>query len=568
MTNSNSKTFHSLYSIYYESDGFNIKGEKLMGRQAAGLSFLKGIIQSDQYDDFGVYIRSLNDREVLKEQLNELISLSKKTKDVSIIPYEQPLLTKPFGGIQLPGPVLNQFAKIRGWYGHSEYSLVGITHTTASHLIMSGISSLLTEPIMPWDAIICTSNSVYETVSKIINAQKEFLSHRYNTKIDFLPKLPILPLGINCNEFDYSDEYINQSRKELGINENDIVISYVGRLSFHAKAHHIPMYLALENCAKLLGSDKKIHLIQTGWFANEFIENEFKSDSRSICPSVNCIFLNGKDQNNKKQTLAACDIFISLSDNIQETYGLTPLEAMASGKPVIVSDWNGYRTSVRDGEDGFLIKSLSLQKGHGEQYAYDYMLGKLSYDMYIGSTVQNVAIDVKDCINKLMILINDKEKRKKIGLQGKKRANDDFSWNTILSQYEELYSELNSIRTSENTKFKAFSNKIIPSDRMDPFYLFGEYPTDQITSLTNISLNNEINVLDLNTLYNSSSVNYISTLPNQELIDNVLSNLEKEDILDINQITKIIEEDEEEVMKAVIFLIKYGFVTTLTDKNE
>ena len=103
---------------------------------------------------------------------------------------------------------------------------------------------------------------------------------------------------------------------------------------------------------------------------------------------------------------------------------------------------------------------------------------------------------------------------------------------------------------------------------MEPFYLFGEYPTDQITLVTNISLNNEINVLDLNTVYNSSSVNYISTVPNQELIDNVLSNLEKEDILDINQITKIIEEDEEEVMKAVIFLIKYGFVTTLTDKNE
>ena len=37
------------------------------------------------------------------------------------------------------------------------------------------------------------------------------------------------------------------------------------------------------------------------------------------------------------------DIFVSLSDNIQETFGLTPLEGMASGLPVVATDWNGYR---------------------------------------------------------------------------------------------------------------------------------------------------------------------------------------------------------------------------------
>ena len=31
-------------------------------------------------------------------------------------------------------------------------------------------------------------------------------------------------------------------------------------------------------------------------------------------------------------------MFVSLSDNIQETFGLTPIEGMASGLPLIVSD--------------------------------------------------------------------------------------------------------------------------------------------------------------------------------------------------------------------------------------
>jgi glycogen synthase len=47
-----------------------------------------------------------------------------------------------------------------------------------------------------------------------------------------------------------------------------------------------------------------------------------------------------------------------MSDNIQETFGLTPLEAMAAGLPVIVGDWDGYKDTVRDGVDGFRIPSL------------------------------------------------------------------------------------------------------------------------------------------------------------------------------------------------------------------
>ena len=43
------------------------------------------------------------------------------------------------------------------------------------------------------------------------------------------------------------------------------------------------------------------------------------------------------------------DVFVSPSDNIQETFGLSVIEAMASGLPVIVSDWDGYRDTVVDG---------------------------------------------------------------------------------------------------------------------------------------------------------------------------------------------------------------------------
>src|SRR5262249_14272153 len=55
---------------------------------------------------------------------------------------------------------------------------------------------------------------------------------------------------------------------------------------------------------------------------------------------------------------SGADIFVSPSDNIQETYGLTVAEAMAYGLPCVVSDWDGYRDLVKDAENGFLIPSV------------------------------------------------------------------------------------------------------------------------------------------------------------------------------------------------------------------
>ena len=52
-----------------------------------------------------------------------------------------------------------------------------------------------------------------------------------------------------------------------------------------------PMYLALERAAQQTG--KRLHLIQAGWFANDFIEDAFRDGARDFCPSVTAHFLDG-----------------------------------------------------------------------------------------------------------------------------------------------------------------------------------------------------------------------------------------------------------------------------------
>ena len=76
------------------------------------------------------------------------------------------------------------------------------------------------------------------------------------------------------------------------------------------------------------------------------------------CPSVNVLFLDGGDQGVGDRVWFAAYIFTLLSDNIQESFDSTPIKAMAAGLPVVVSDWNGYRDTVRNGIDGILVPTF------------------------------------------------------------------------------------------------------------------------------------------------------------------------------------------------------------------
>ncbi len=568
MSNKPQNKSHKLFSIYYENDGYNIKGDKLMGRQAAGWSFLKSIILSKRYKTLGVYLKNDKQKQLLIDDVKSVLTKDNDTIDLRSFPYMEPNLTAEFGGIQFPGPNIIDYANHRSFFGHERYSLCGITHTTASYEVMRSFSDLITEPVMPWDAIICTSQSVFNTANKIIEIKKEFLKNRLDNSQIILPKLPIIPLGLNIEEFNYTDKYKNDSRLKLNIKENDIVIAYVGRLSFHAKAHHLPMYIALENIAKNLKKDQKLHLIQTGWFASDFIQNSFVEDSKSVCPSVNCIFLDGRDMTNKDITLASADIFMSLSDNIQETFGLTPLEAMASGIPVIVSDWDGYRSTVRDKEDGFRVPTYSLSKGFGEELMFNYMMGLIDYDNYIGGTVHKVAVDINKCIEKLTLLIKDADLRKKLGYNGKQRSRVEFSWDNILDQYEDLYEELNDIRLKTYNKHINVKKKLLPSNRLDPFLLFSDYPTEIINDNTNFKLSHAISNIELSDILDFNSIKYTDQIPDKDELHKVFSLFKENKTMSVKEIITKTEIDRYKVFNIMVFLLKYGYLEFVGEKDE
>ena len=146
-----------------------------------------------------------------------------------------------------------------------------------------------------------------------------------------------------------------------------------GRLTFHAKFNPAPLYRAL---AALPAKQRaRLVLVEAGIYPNAAIAAAYRAAPEAFMPDVRIQTVDGRQREMFDGLWHAADIFISLSDNVQETFGITPVEAMAAGLPVIATDWDGYRDTVRHGRDGFLIPTLMAAPGHGIDLARRYAAG-------------------------------------------------------------------------------------------------------------------------------------------------------------------------------------------------
>jgi hypothetical protein len=244
------------------------------------------------------------------------------------------------------------------------------------------------------------------------------------------------------------------------------------------------MYQALEAAVQSTG--KSVVLIECGWHANEFIQKAYTDAALLACPSVRIVNLDGRNATDRQTAWASADVFCSLSDNIQETFGIVPIEAMAAGIPVVVSDWDGYKETVQNEVNGYRIPTLMPQAEMGKDLARRHALEIDSYDMYCGLSCSLVAVDVQAATLAFERLFSSAELRRQMGESGRKRAQEVFDWKHIIGQYEALWSQLNDIRASQSKELKPLAHPW-PA-RMDPFHAFAGYPTASLTPQTMLML--------------------------------------------------------------------------------
>lgn len=477
----------ALPAILFEPDGYVLDGPKLMGRQAAGNSFLRAAIHAaEQSTQTGGPngLLAYSPHAASASVFNTLVSRQAPSVKAAWIPADRLDLLVGHGSLYVPGPGIGDSARLRLRAGPGAWSVTGVTHTLCSHTAMDAITDILAAPVMPWDALICTSRVAKQAVSALFELQAQYFSWRFGVKSFTIPQLPIIPLGIHAKEFAFNSQDKRSARASLGLEADEVVVLFAGRLSFHAKAHPYPMLVALQTAAEQTG--QKVHLLLCGQFPNDAVKNAFLSGASRYAPSVRTQWVDGKSFDAYRSAWAASDLFVSLSDNLQETFGITPLEAMASGLPVLVSDWDGYKDTVVDGETGYRIPTWMPPPDLGAALAAAFEAGSINYDRYIGLACLDVSLDHQQLVDRLADLLSSPSKRAEMGAAGQRRVQNHYDWQVVMQQHLTLWKSLDEQR-QKAIQEKHPGLKLVPTcdpARQDPYRVFAGFPTQLIRGET------------------------------------------------------------------------------------
>jgi hypothetical protein len=380
----------------------------------------------------------------------------------------------------------------------------------------------------------------------------------------------VIPLGVDAQTYDVAEDTRSAHRKKwrqaLKIDDAEFVILYFGRLSFHGKAHPMAMYIAAEEAAKK--STKKFHLILAGWFESDKMKEHFIETAKALCPSLRVSFIDGRKPEVRAELWYAADIFTSLSDNVQETFGLTPVEAMACGLPVVISDWNGYKETVDDQREGFLIFTWMPPPGLGEELALAHAMGLASYDQYIGYQCQFTSVDIQACSEAYLKLSEDDALVREMGAAGKEKARRVYDWPVIIKQYEQLWSNLEIIRKSVPEAAVRKNGQAAYPLRNDPNIIFSSYPTHVLNRETAIHPIENTDSERLKKLWAIPMGRYATDfLHNEDDTLKLLQKLSTQDNATIESLTSELgSQEKKSLILTIMWLTKMGLLG-LTNKS-
>ncbi|TWR31540.1 glycosyltransferase family 1 protein [Mucilaginibacter pallidiroseus] len=234
-------------------------------------------------------------------------------------------------------------------------------------------------------------------------------------------KITIIPCGFSATEFKPMDK--QAARKLLGLPQHEQIILQLGRM--------VPRK-GVDNVIRALGylkaAGQTIKLLIVGGECEELEEGTCPEYARLLTIARehnvvdNIIFAGRKNRDKLKFYYSAADIFITTP--WYEPFGITPLEAMACGTPVIGSNVGGIKYSVADGQTGALVDP------HNPKMLAD----------------------------KVAELFEDPALLEQMGENAIKRVNSQFTWAKVSSQVNNLYMRLQPVAINSNislNKYKA-----------------------------------------------------------------------------------------------------------------
>ncbi|MCK5894076.1 MAG: glycosyltransferase [Endozoicomonadaceae bacterium] len=331
---------------------------------------------------------------------------------------------------------ISPLLELREAYAGQMFPITGRVHSLCQDVLLTATRNTLLAPYHNCDALLCASHAAQKAMNRMINHVINQLSNRHSMTISKSIAVEKIPLGVEPEAFLVTDK--QHVRRQLGLPEDALIILYLGRIDLSNKMDLHPLILALNEIVSGddWGNDVILYLCGQASFSDDYVVSLVRTVGTFALDDC-VLFKLDLDSAERNIVYAAADIFVSIADNPQETFGLAPIEAMAAGLPVVLSDWDGYRDLVEDGVSGFLVPTV-----WGD---VDLLITPTAYyepERNLLAAAQSVVVDIPVLSCVLATLLADKALRLRVGKAAQSRVDDQFTWKASVEQYEQLVRSL------------------------------------------------------------------------------------------------------------------------------
>lgn len=305
--------------------------------------------------------------------------------------------------------------------------------STAAHQILSypmAWEQVLSLSLGGWtsrDALLCSSRTACRGYEELFDAMQERIPISLRR-----PQMIEVPTPVDADRFSPRNQ--RDARGVLGWSGEDEVILWVGRYGVEDKADLLPLLQAFRlirnersrAVLRCVGKGRSTYIA----LLKELVAMLGLGDGVHIHVDVSPELM--------PVCFAASDVVVVPTDNVQETFGLVPVEASACGRPVVASDWDGYRGSVIDGVTGFLVHTVGAPV---PQSAKDTLgIGSWRVDHLI--MAQGTVIDMDELVRAVLRLLGDADLRQKFGAAGRQHVIREFGMRAVVEKAEAAWEML------------------------------------------------------------------------------------------------------------------------------
>ena len=283
------------------------------------------------------------------------------------------------------------------------FPIVTMAHGLGYSRQIAPLVASLAAPRIPGDVVIAPSRATADVLREQCCALIEQLTLPRQP-----PKIAVVPYGVP----DVVQTPRDAARAALGWDEQPVVL-FIGRLVDEDKADFRALFAA---AAKLKAEGRRFRIALAGVGSAQGVE-VLREHARASGITDAEVRLNVSEVE-KHLLFSGCDVFVSPSNTMSESFGLSVVEAMLHGAPVVCSAWSGYREVVRDGMDGFLVPVAWRRTS--EPLDLRFTLGTRD------SLSSEVRIESDALAARIGQLLDNEPLRRRMGEQGRKRAAAEF----------------------------------------------------------------------------------------------------------------------------------------------